>query len=78
MKSFPVLPITRFAAPDAPSVVGDDPYDAALAALLAQATHPPGPLTKLWRMLRSVMKRLHARRRKDGSSLPLEYWFISP
>jgi hypothetical protein len=50
-------------------------YDAALAALLAQAVRPPGVLSRLREMIWSALKRLHARRRDEANRLPPEYWF---
>jgi len=53
------------------TVADDALYAAALIDLLAEAGRRPGVLERLC----SLVRRLHARRRRDGEPLPPEYWF---
>lgn len=50
-------------------------YEAALAALLAQAVQPPGVLGRVRRTVWSALQRVQTRRRSDGNRLPPEHWF---
>ena len=76
MTSISSLPAQRRASSAAGPDADDALYEAALAALLAQAVRPPGALHRLRRTIWSALKGLHARRRDDGDELPPEYWHM--
>ena len=75
MKRIRSLPASHRDSTVAGSDADEGLYDAALAALLAQAVQPPGVLGRLRRMIWSALRRLHARRRDEANRLPPEYWF---
>ena len=76
MKRISWLPASGRASTAAGCDTDDALYEAALAALLDQAVHPPGLLDRLRRTIWSALKGVHARRRDDGEPLPPEYWHL--